>query len=63
MPTATMTFEQHAAQSRQSAKRHGLADCIHYAPEWQPRIDALYREANASGLRWWEGVGCIGHAP
>lgn len=45
-------YDQHARQARSNAREHGLADCIHYAPNWQTRIDALYAEANALGLDW-----------
>jgi hypothetical protein len=52
-----LTYEQHAAQARASARAIGLHDCIHYAPNWSKRADALYAIANESGLAWWENKG------
>lgn len=58
---ADLTFEQHANQARASCRRYGLADCIHYAPDWQRRADALcavanaaYAEAPDQNARWWK---------
>ena len=45
-----MTTEQHAARARAAAKAVGCADCIHYAPNWQRRADALYAAANEAGI-------------
>jgi hypothetical protein len=47
-----LTYEQHAAQARARLAPLGL-DCIHYAPNWSTRADALYALANASGVSWW----------
>ncbi len=40
--TAELTYAQHASIARGLAKAAGLADCIHYAPSWGRRVDALY---------------------
>ena len=45
-----LTFDQHAAWARSNVRAEGFHDCIHYAPNWRGRADALYREANALGL-------------
>lgn len=52
-----LTYEQHAAKARAAARAAGAADCIHYAPNWSQRADALYAIANASGLPWWANGG------
>lgn len=54
MGEGILTYEQHAAQARSWARLLGLHDCVHYAPNYAARADALYALANASGLRWWE---------
>jgi hypothetical protein len=46
------SYADNAARARAVAIRFGFADCIHYASNWQSRIDALYAEANALGLDW-----------
>jgi hypothetical protein len=51
-----LTFEQHANMSRERCRARGLADCIHYAPDWQRRADALFASANATGAPWWDGA-------
>ena len=45
-----LTFDQHATQARALSRAEGFADCIHYAPNWRGRVDALYAEANALGF-------------
>lgn len=55
-----MSFEEHAAKSRANCKAWGLADCIHYAPDWQGRADRLYKYANSTGVQWWDGPGTVG---
>jgi hypothetical protein len=44
-----MTYAEHAAFARRHATERGLADCIHYAPNWDRRADALYAIVNAVG--------------
>lgn len=56
------TYESHAAKARASARALGACDCIHFAPSWRARVDALYVVANAwidtlsgrSPWPWWE---------
>ncbi len=50
-------YASHAAIARRSAKAMGCADCIHFAPDWSRRADALYAIANASGIEWWANGG------
>ena len=50
--SASISYADHAARARAAAIRFGFSDCIHYAPNWQTRIDALYAEANALRLDW-----------
>jgi hypothetical protein len=40
----------------------GLVRCIHGAPGWQERADALYEVANLSGQLWLSGA-AIGLLP
>jgi hypothetical protein len=54
------TFDEHAVKSRTNCRAWGLADCIHYAPDWQKRADALYAFANSTGVPWWDGDGAVG---
>lgn len=49
----TPTFAEHAARARSNARAYGAADCIHYAPNWAARADALYATAN----EWCAGEG------
>jgi hypothetical protein len=63
-----LTYDQHAQLARATARSHGLADCIHYAPDWCRRANALYAYANevvyrVQGAAWWEGDGTIGILP
>lgn len=58
-----LTHDQHAVTARAACQRIGLADCIHYAPRWRERADALYAYANSTGLPWWRGDGGIGLLP
>jgi hypothetical protein len=52
-----LSVRDHANYSRQRAQSFGLADCIHFAPQWQRRLDALYRELHAmAGQVWWLGA-------
>lgn len=59
LSTIEMTYEAHAAQARARARAWGAHDCIHYAPGWHRRSNALYEAASevyeTTGLRWWEG--------
>lgn len=60
-----LTHDEHAVVAREQVRRRGLADCIHYAPDWQRRSDALTAAANAidsdqrqrdpEGVPWWRG--------
>lgn len=43
----SLTFAQHADQARRSVRAQGAADCIHYAPSWGARADALYEVMKA----------------
>lgn len=52
MVTAT-EYAASAARARELCRARGLADCIHYAPDWAPRANALYKIANDSGVDWW----------
>ena len=45
-----LTVEQHASKARIAARAAGCADCIHYAPNWARRADALYDAAKAEGV-------------
>jgi hypothetical protein len=40
------------AKARAHCRSAGLAGCIHHAPNWRERADALYAYANESGLPW-----------
>lgn len=53
-------YELSASHARHAVRKLGLADCIHFAPDWRPRADALYEECNSLGLRHWEGDSAIG---
>lgn len=50
-----MTVAEHAARARRLCVARGLAAEIHYAPRATARADALYRIADATGLKWWRG--------
>lgn len=52
-------YAAHAAQARARVRAIGLADCIHYAPDWQPRVDALYDRLAATGDWPIEGPGLL----
>lgn len=56
-----MTHAQHAEQARTRVRALGAADCIHYAPNWSARADALYDQANLlwteQGLEWLKNGG------
>jgi hypothetical protein len=54
-----LTFEQHATQARALVRAEGFHDCIHYAPNWRGRADALYAEANALGFVPYGGPGLL----
>lgn len=49
-----MTYAEHAARARACARAAGMVDCIHYAPDWRSRVDALYEALNATGAPWWD---------
>ena len=51
------SYAESASNARRLCRDRGLADCIHYAPNWRGRADSLYRTANASGLPWWRDHG------
>lgn len=44
-----LSFEAHAASARAACRADGMSDCIHYAPEWRGRADALYARLNELG--------------
>lgn len=56
-----MSYDAHAMQARFKARSLGLHDCIHYAPEWRSRADALYTIANEAydqhGVCWFKNGG------
>lgn len=47
------TYAEHAERARRGVRAVGLADCVHYAPDYAARVDALARVRDASGLGEW----------